>query len=142
MPHFYTLPSPPHLCTLLSCPPPMQCRAEVSLLHRLHHPYVIDFIGVVLQPLCFILEWAPNGSLHSILTKYRKMDGRVSPKALLKTAYQVSKGASRDLVTLLSGPPQSGDLCTVNSPNLDWTLETWPPCHFKKKVPHSTNLPL
>jgi len=61
----------------------------VAILHRLQHPYVIDFIGVVLQPLCFILEWAPGGSLHSILQKYRKLDARVSPKALKKTAYQV-----------------------------------------------------
>lgn len=67
-----------------------QVRAEVSLLHRLHHPYVIDFIGVVLQPLCFILEWAPGGSLHSVLQKYKKMDGRISPRTLQKTAYQVS----------------------------------------------------
>ena len=61
----------------------------MSLLHRLRHPYVIDFIGVVLHPLCFILEWAPGGSLHSVLQKYKKMDGRISPRALQKTAYQV-----------------------------------------------------
>lgn len=66
-----------------------QVRAEVSLLHRLKHPYVIDFIGVVLQPLCFILEWAPGGSLDSVLHKYRKLDARVAPRALQKTAHQV-----------------------------------------------------
>ena len=66
-----------------------QVRAEVSLLHRLRHSYVIDFIGVVLQPLCFILEWAPGGSFHSLLQKYKKMDARISPRALQTTAYQV-----------------------------------------------------
>ena len=67
-----------------------QVRAEVSILHRLHHPHVIEFVGVVLHPLCFILEWAPSKSLHSVLQKYRKMDARISPKALQKTAHQVS----------------------------------------------------
>ena len=74
-------PSPP--------PPPPQVRAEVSLLHKLSHPHVIDFIGVVLKPLCFILEWACGGSLHSVLTKYRKVDGRVGPLVLQQATLQV-----------------------------------------------------
>lgn len=59
------------------------------MLHRLDHPNIIDFIGVVLQPLCFILEWAPNGSLSSLFKKFRKVDARISPSALQSTALQV-----------------------------------------------------
>ena len=59
------------------------------MLHRLDHPNIIDFIGVVLQPLCFILEWAPNGSLSSLFKKFRKVDARISPGALQSTALQV-----------------------------------------------------
>jgi serine/threonine protein kinase len=72
----------------------IEVRAEVSLLHKLQHPHVIDFIGVVLQPLCFVLEWAPGGSLHSVLTKYRKLDARVGPHTLQQAAVQVARGLS------------------------------------------------
>ena len=67
-----------------------QVRTEVSALQKLQHPNIIDFIGVVLQPLCFILEWAPNGNLSSLFKKYRKVDARISPMALQSTALQVS----------------------------------------------------
>ena len=67
-----------------------QVRAEVSLLHKLKHAHVIDFIGVVLQPLCFILEWACGGSLHSVLQKYKRVDARVSPFTLQQTIRQVA----------------------------------------------------
>lgn len=70
----------------------VQVRAEVSILHRLHHPNVIEFIGVVLHPLCFILEWAPRGSLSAVFKKYRKIDARIAPMVLQNTAYQVSSG--------------------------------------------------
>ena len=50
---------------------------------------MIEFVGVVLHPLCFILEWATGGSLKSVIEKYRKVDARISPMALQNTAYQV-----------------------------------------------------
>lgn len=72
----------------------VEVRAEVSILNLLKHPHVIEFVGVVLQPLCFILEWAHCGSLHSILQKYRKVDARLGPLTLQQTAYQVASGLS------------------------------------------------
>ena len=68
----------------------VEVRAEVSILHSLVHPNVIEFIGVVLQPLCFILEWAPGGSLSSIFQKYRKQDARIGPLTLQRVTQQVS----------------------------------------------------
>ena len=76
-------------CASFACYVAMQVRAEVSILSHLNHPNVIEFVGVVLHPLCFILEWAPGGSLKSIIEKYRKVDARISPMALQNTAYQV-----------------------------------------------------
>ena len=67
----------------------LQVRAEVSILQSLRHPHIIEFIGVLLSPLCFILEWAPGGSLSSVFHKYRKMDARIGPLTLQHTAYQV-----------------------------------------------------
>ena len=48
------------VCFYTPCAPSPQLRTEMSL------PHVIGSIEVVLQPLCFILEW---GSLHAILSK-------------------------------------------------------------------------
>jgi len=67
----------------------LQVRAEVSILQSLCHSHIIEFIGVLLSPLCFILEWAPGGSLSSVFHKYRKMDARIGPLTLQRTAYQV-----------------------------------------------------
>ena len=84
-------PSHPHTLTPSH---PLQVRAEVSLLHKLTHPHVIDFIGVVLHPLCFVLEWATGGSLHSVLTRYKKVDARIGPRTLQQTTLQVIHGCS------------------------------------------------
>ena len=69
----------------------IEVRAEVSILQTLKHAHVIEFVGVVLQPLCFVLEWAPMGGLSSTLKKYRKVDARIGPITLHETAYQVGQ---------------------------------------------------
>ncbi len=69
-----------------------EIRAEVAILKDLQHENVIQFIGIVLNPLCFVLEWAPKGSLHGILTSYNNADARISPWTLTETARQVACG--------------------------------------------------
>ena len=69
-----------------------EIRAEVAILKDLDHENVIHFIGIVLNPLCFVLEWAPRGSLHGILTAYSNADARISPWTLTETARQVANG--------------------------------------------------
>ena len=67
-----------------------EIRAEVAVLKNLHHTHVIEFIGLVLKPLCFVLEWAPLGSLHTLLKAYSKADARMSPWTLQETTRQVN----------------------------------------------------
>ena len=67
-----------------------EVRVEVTVLKRLHHEHIIEFLGVRLQPLGFLIEWAPLGGLHSILKSYYKADARISPWALCETARQVN----------------------------------------------------
>ena len=69
-----------------------EIRAEVGILKDLHHENVIQFMGIVLKPLCFLLEWAPRGSLHGILSAYSNADARISPWSLVETARQVANG--------------------------------------------------
>lgn len=69
-----------------------EIRAEVAILKDLQHDHVITFIGIVLNPLCFVLEWAPKGSLHNVLNAYNNADARISPWTLCETARQVACG--------------------------------------------------
>lgn len=70
----------------------MEIRAEVALLKDLDHKYIINFIGLTLQPLCFMLEWASKGSLHGILQSYYRTDSRISPWTLAEASCQVASG--------------------------------------------------
>ena len=67
-----------------------EVRVEVTVLKRLCHEHVIEFLGVRLQPLGFLIEWAPLGGFHTILKSYFKSDARISPWVLCETARQVS----------------------------------------------------
>lgn len=71
-----------------------EIRAEVALLKDLDHEYIINFIGLTLQPLCFMLEWAAKGSLHGLLQSYHKTDSKVSPWTLVEASRQVANGLS------------------------------------------------
>uniref|UniRef100_A0A1X7UH02 non-specific serine/threonine protein kinase n=1 Tax=Amphimedon queenslandica TaxID=400682 RepID=A0A1X7UH02_AMPQE len=71
-----------------------EIRAEVALLKDLDHEYIINFIGLTLQPLCFMLEWASKGSLHGILQSYYRTDSKVSPWTLVEAGRQVANGLS------------------------------------------------
>ncbi|XP_023930801.1 leucine-rich repeat serine/threonine-protein kinase 1 [Lingula anatina] len=44
-----------------------EVRQEVMLLSKLKHPNVLSLIGVCFNPLCFVMEYAPYGSLTSVL---------------------------------------------------------------------------
>ncbi|XP_066918410.1 leucine-rich repeat serine/threonine-protein kinase 1-like isoform X2 [Clytia hemisphaerica] len=60
-----------------------ELRQEVSMLCRLQHANIIQFIGVCHSPLCFVIELAPQGSLQGILEKKQQQrdehsDGLVS----------------------------------------------------------------
>ena len=44
---------------------------KVLVLCTLQHPNIIKFLGVCFSPLCFVIEFAPMGSLYDILEKKR-----------------------------------------------------------------------
>ena len=70
----------------------MEIRAEVALLKEMKNDFIVQFMGLTLQPLCFMLEWASQGSLHDILKSYNKAEARISPWTLVDTVYQVACG--------------------------------------------------
>ena len=39
-------------------------RYEINKLSMLNHPNIVRFVGVITNPHCFVLEWAPLQSLE------------------------------------------------------------------------------
>uniref|UniRef100_A0A7M5VAP0 non-specific serine/threonine protein kinase n=1 Tax=Clytia hemisphaerica TaxID=252671 RepID=A0A7M5VAP0_9CNID len=49
-----------------------EMRQEVLVLCTLQHANIVKFLGVCFSPLCFVIEFAPMGSLFGILEKEQK----------------------------------------------------------------------
>ncbi|KAL4309916.1 hypothetical protein GQ457_01G035430 [Hibiscus cannabinus] len=63
---------------------------ELTLLEKVRHPNVIQFVGAVTQniPMMIVLEYHPNGDLGSYLQK----KGRLSPSKVLRFAVDIARG--------------------------------------------------
>ncbi|KAJ8527577.1 hypothetical protein K7X08_015028 [Anisodus acutangulus] len=63
---------------------------ELTLLEKVRHPNVIQFVGAVTQniPMMIVSEYHPRGDLGSYLQK----KGRLSPSKALKFALDVARG--------------------------------------------------
>ncbi len=44
-------------------------KSEISIMHKLHHPNIVLFMGAVSKPenLCIVTQYCSNGSLYDIL---------------------------------------------------------------------------
>lgn len=55
----------------IECPPCGQGRhhleQEIQVLTKMHHPYVVQLLGVCLEPFCFILEYMKKGDVRTFL---------------------------------------------------------------------------
>ena len=51
-------------------------------------------LGLLLNPYSMLVEWAPLGSLHSILTSYWETSLSMQPHVLHKVVCQVAEGLS------------------------------------------------
>ena len=65
-------------------------RVELNKLITVDHPHIINLIGFCVTSLSFVLEWAPLGSLKSLLLESYKSAGfHFCPEALFHTIKQV-----------------------------------------------------
>lgn len=64
-------------------------RLELNKLCSSSHDYIVHFIGMTVDPLSFILEWAPMGSFRKILLDYRDARCTICPESVLLTIQQV-----------------------------------------------------
>lgn len=64
-------------------------RLELNKLCSASHEYIVQFIGLTVNPLSFILEWAPMGSLRKILVGYREARCTICPESVLLSIQQV-----------------------------------------------------
>ncbi|XP_006351060.1 serine/threonine-protein kinase STY17-like isoform X1 [Solanum tuberosum] len=63
---------------------------ELTLLERVRHPNVVQFVGAVTQniPMMIVIEYHPRGDLGSYLQK----KGRLSPSKVLRFALDIARG--------------------------------------------------
>jgi len=64
-------------------------RLELNKLCSSSHKYIVHFIGMTMDPLSFVMEWAPLGSFRNILTNYREARCNLCPESVLLTIQQV-----------------------------------------------------
>lgn len=63
---------------------------ELTLLEKVRHPNVVQFVGAVTQnmPMMIVIEHHPSGDLGSYLQK----KGRLSPSKVLRFALDIARG--------------------------------------------------
>lgn len=64
---------------------------ELTLLERVRHPNIVQFVGAVTQnmPMMLVSEYHPKGDLGSYLHKKK---GRVAPSKILRFALDIARG--------------------------------------------------
>ena len=66
------------------------CRQELSVLLTCgSHPNIVPFVGLCTQPLSIILQYAPMGSLESILKEYKRTNAQLGLTIYQKLITQV-----------------------------------------------------
>ncbi|KAK9673784.1 hypothetical protein RND81_12G189300 [Saponaria officinalis] len=67
---------------------------EVSVLSKLHHRNVLEFIGAFRQEdvFCIITEYLPEGSLRSYLNKLRSQESRLKLQKVIVLALEIAHG--------------------------------------------------
>ncbi|GFQ03187.1 serine/threonine-protein kinase ht1 [Phtheirospermum japonicum] len=65
-------------------------RDELSLLQKIRHPNVVQFLGAVTQssPMMIVTEYLPKGDLH----EYLKRKGALKPTKALRFAMDIARG--------------------------------------------------
>ena len=64
-------------------------RLELNKLILLDHPNIIKCIGFCVSSLSFAMEWAPLGSVKTLLESYRSTGYYLCPESLVITLIQV-----------------------------------------------------
>lgn len=65
-------------------------RQELAILVPVNHPHVVNLIGLGLTPLRLLVEFAPKGSLDTILRSYKNAGRKLDPYTLQDCIVQVS----------------------------------------------------
>ena len=65
-------------------------RYELNKLSTMKHQFIVKFVGVLTNPLCFVLEWAPGKSLEHIRRDHVSASKSICPSTLFFILLQVS----------------------------------------------------
>lgn len=64
-------------------------RYELNKLSTLSHPYIVRFIGVLTNPHCFVLEWAPLKSLEHVRSEHHHCQSYICARSIFEVLLQV-----------------------------------------------------
>ena len=64
-------------------------RYELNKLCSLRNPHIVEFIGIITNPHCFLLEWAPMMSLENQRAEYERVNASMCFTTILYVLLQV-----------------------------------------------------
>ena len=71
------------------CDAYLNARKEISILLALRHPNIVPLMSIGTQPLCLVLQLAPQGALDDTLRKFERDGAQLPVYALHKVIIQV-----------------------------------------------------
>lgn len=64
-------------------------RYELNKLCSLHNSHIVQFVGIITNPHCFLLEWAPLMSLENRRADYERANASMCFTTILYVLLQV-----------------------------------------------------
>lgn len=74
-----------------ACKAYCMARQELSVILMLKHPNIVQLVGVCVQPLAIVLEWAPRGALDHVIREFRRAGSRIGPYCFQQLVLQASR---------------------------------------------------
>jgi len=65
-------------------------RRELNMIYGLEHPSIVQFYGITVHPLSFVMEWAEMGSLDDIIKQHHSQRQYICPDSVFAVTQQVN----------------------------------------------------
>lgn len=76
-------------------------RYELNKLSTMKHAFIVRFVGVLTNPLSFVLEWAPDKSLEHVRLAHDETGSSICPTTLFLVLLQVGNSHIYVLFTMI-----------------------------------------
>lgn len=66
-------------------------RQELAVILMLKHPNIVSLVGICVQPLALVLEWAPKGALNEVIREFRRNGAKIGVYTMQNVVLQTSR---------------------------------------------------